>query len=1003
MKKNIRVILLIALFMAPSIFTYAQSQVSALWPLTGDQSVTVSGDISASSETIMGLTPSYEIPSTGTANKVQKLKPDASTSSASGTNTWPDESSYNSKRYVQFSFGPKSNFDLTVDSLSLLIGDKGIKGMDAAIYYSMNSTFSSSTKLAEIDGLTENGVRDTTLTGLSIAVKNGQTLYIRVYPWLPGGTTSTSKYLYIGNVNISATANALPTPTTAIWPDTTDLNPVTSGLIVAKQETFSSKVYSYGFGAIGTEKGEQILTTPKGSTWPAKTNPDTSYYVQYSATVAPGGTLYVDSLSIEMGAKYSNNLKAAVYYSTDSTFTTSKQLVPDTSLSENTLVTYGHSISPDTVATGHTFYIRVYPHDTQTESYAKIVYLANMSVSGYTKGVAAGLPKVSTTAPSYISTTFGQGGGSISSDGGAMVTARGVCWSVLPNPTTGDSSAVDGSGIGTFTSQITKLSPGTKYYVAAYATNIAGTAYGTIDTLVTLTKIVPPTVKTANVSNILAKTAESGGTVTAWGGDTVKTRGICFGLKADPTLSDSYTVDGNGIGSYVSGLENLKPSTTYHIRAYATNSTGTGYGQDVSFKTQAVAPTVIKVVAQDGSGDYKTIQAAFDAVPDYYTGKWIIYVENGVYDEKDVLGKAKSNVILEGQSRDSTILTHDDYSGKIVNGVKIGTSTSYTLEVEGNDFTAESITIRNTSQAAQAVAVMNNGDRQIFYKCNIKGYQDTYYNWGGSGPGRVYNKDCLIEGSVDFMFGRDVVVSDSCIIHENRNSGTLTAASTNATTKFGYVFLNDSLVTDKTGFDGNPISGFYLGRPWQGAPRVVYIHCYEPATLELAGWLAWNVQPALYAEYNCYGPGSGISGRATFSTQLDSATASTYTLANIFSKNTDPGFAHNWIPAIPAFQTPTLTAIQKNTQLPTKFELYQNYPNPFNPTTNIAFQVPRKSMVTLKVYNILGQVVETLVHGLKAQGHYMVRFNGAGLASGVYIYRLQAGSFEQSKELLLLK
>ena len=1003
MKKAVTGILFLSSIFIFTNVLLAQNDASANWPLSNDQTVTVSGDITATSEVITGLTPAYEVPPAGTTNLVQKLKPDASTSSTSGTHSWPNESNYNPNRYVEFTFSPKNNFKMTMDSVSMLVGNKGVKGMSAAVYYSTDANFSNPVKLAQINSLFENGVVDTTLGGLNVAVNNGQTVYIRVYPWLPGGTTSTSKYMYIGNVTMYGTSEALPSPTTAIWHDTSDLNAVTTGLIIAKPETFSSKVYSYGYGSIDTSTGQQILTYPAKSTWPAKANPDTSYYVQYAASVAPGGTLYVDSLSIEMGAKYSKSLKAAVYYSTDSTFAKKTLLVPDTSLTESQLVTYGHSISTDTIATGQTFYVRVYPHDTQAESYAKIVYLANMVISGYTKGVAATLPKITSTAPSYVSTTYASSGGMISSDGGAVVTSRGVCWSVNPNPTIADSVTNDGSGTGSFTSQITKLKPGTKYYLAAYATNIAGTSYGKVDSLTTLSKIVAPTVTTASVTNILAKTAQSGGNVTSWGGDTVKTRGVCWSLTANPTISDSYTVDGGGVGSYVSGLANLQPSTTYHVRAYATNNAGTGYGPDVSFTTQKVAPTVIKVVAKDGSGDYKTIQAAFNDVPDYYTGKWIIYVKKGVYDEKDVLAKTKSNVILEGASRDSTILTHDDYSGKVVNGVTIGTSTSYTLEVAGSDFTAENITIRNTSQAAQAVAVMNNGDRQIFYKCNILGYQDTYYNWGGSGPGRIYNRDCLIEGSVDFMFGRDVVVSDSCIIHENRNKGTLTAASTNATTKYGYVFRNDSLVTDTVGFDGKTISSFYLGRPWQAAPRVVFIHSYEPATLNPSGWLAWNVKPALYAEYNCYGPGSDASGRVSFSTQLDSAAASEYTLANIFSKNTDPGFAHDWTPAIPKYQTPSLTAVQKTPSVPTRYQLNQNYPNPFNPTTNITFQIPQRSMVTLKVYNILGQLVATLVHGMRAPGHYMVRFNGSGLSSGVYIYRLQAGSFIQSKKLMLVK
>ena len=110
-------------------------------------------------------------------------------------------------------------------------------------------------------------------------------------------------------------------------------------------------------------------------------------------------------------------------------------------------------------------------------------------------------------------------------------------------------------------------------------------------------------------------------------------------------------------------------------------------------------------------------------------------------------------------------------------------------------------------------------------------------------------------------------------------------------------------------------------------------------------------------------------------------------------------------PDIGAFEYGSnLTSISEiSDQSPAEFSLDQNYPNPFNPTTNITFQISQRSMVTLKVYNILGQLVATLVHGVRKPGQYIVRFNGARLSSGIYIYRLQAGAFTQAKELTLLK
>jgi hypothetical protein len=89
--------------------------------------------------------------------------------------------------------------------------------------------------------------------------------------------------------------------------------------------------------------------------------------------------------------------------------------------------------------------------------------------------------------------------------------------------------------------------------------------------------------------------------------------------------------------------------------------------------------------------------------------------------------------------------------------------------------------------------------------------------------------------------------------------------------------------------------------------------------------------------------------------------------------------------------------------IPKEYSLSQNYPNPFNPTTIIRFGLPHASRVSLKIYDVLGQEVATLVNEEKPAGVYDVRFNAAGLASGMYVYQLQAGDFVQTRRLLLLK
>lgn len=86
-----------------------------------------------------------------------------------------------------------------------------------------------------------------------------------------------------------------------------------------------------------------------------------------------------------------------------------------------------------------------------------------------------------------------------------------------------------------------------------------------------------------------------------------------------------------------------------------------------------------------------------------------------------------------------------------------------------------------------------------------------------------------------------------------------------------------------------------------------------------------------------------------------------------------------------------------------RFELYNNYPNPFNPATTIDYSVPKSSLVTIKIYDVLGREVKTLVNGEKIPGNYSVIFNDSNLPSGIYFYRMQAGSFVSTKKMILLK
>ena len=220
----------------------------------------------------------------------------------------------------------------------------------------------------------------------------------------------------------------------------------------------------------------------------------------------------------------------------------------------------------------------------------------------------ASKPTISTLNVTDITNSSATGGGTVTSDGGATVTARGVCWSTSPNPTVNDNITSDGTGVGAFTSNLAGLLSHTTYYVRAYAINSVGTSYGE---QISFTTMDLPTIATNGVTGITHSTAVCGGYVYTNGGGSVTARGVCWSTQPNPTINNTHTSDGTGLGLFTSSLTGLNANTIYYVRAYATTSIGTAYGQQVAFTTTVPdgSPCVGNATLTDFDGNvYNTVK-----------------------------------------------------------------------------------------------------------------------------------------------------------------------------------------------------------------------------------------------------------------------------------------------------------------------------------------------------------------------------------------------------------
>ena len=292
----------------------------------------------------------------------------------------------------------------------------------------------------------------------------------------------------------------------------------------------------------------------------------------------------------------------------------------------------------------------------------------------------------------------------------------------------------------------------------------------------------------------------------------------------------------------------------------------------------ALAEKYEYVVAQDGSGDFTSIQKAINACKIFPDQRITIRVKNGIYKEKIAVLEGNTQLSIIGESTDKTIISFGDNFDKMNRG-RNSTFYTYTLKVDASDFVLENMTVENSAgPVGQAVALHVEGDRCVFRNCRFLGNQDTVYATGKFS--RQFFLNCYVEGTTDFIFGEATAVFEQCTLRAKANSF-LTAASTPEGKPFGFVFLNCK-ITAATGVDK-----VFLGRPWRGFAKVAYLNCEMGSFIVPEGWDNWskaeNEKTTQFAEYKNTGTGANTSKRMDWAVKLSPEEALKFNKENIFA------------------------------------------------------------------------------------------------------------------------
>jgi uncharacterized protein (TIGR02145 family) len=577
---------------------------------------------------------------------------------------------------------------------------------------------------------TTDGAASGTYTSNITGLTPGTLYYVRSYATNSVGTSygSQTSFTTLNTATIAATVSA-----TSI----TSNSATTGGDITADGgATVTSRGLVYG-----TTTGSATFSVTSGtgtgtySIGLTGLSPATTYYVRSFATNSVG-TVYgaetnfttiaveptvsatavaasITGSSATSGGTISSNGGSIVTVSGVVWSTTSTPTIALLTKTTNGALTGTYTSSLTGLAPATLYYVRAYATNSIGTAYGPQSNFTTLAIAPTISGTASATSITSSSASV---------GGTITSDGGAAVTARGVVYGTSSLSST--FSVTSGTGTGTYSIGLTGLSPATTFYVRSFATNSVGTVYGTETNFTTIA--IAPTLTTTAASSITKYAASAGGTITSNGGSAITASGICWSTTATPTISDSKTTDGTTSGTFTSSITGLTAGTTYYVRAYATNAIGTSYGANESFTTLSTPPSQTTVLIGTQRWTDKHLNVA-----NYRNGDPITYAANAAQ-------WAAANAAGEGAYTYLKYASGDGGAtyGKLYNWYAVNSSKGLAPEGYHVPTVAEWITLRNTQPLNGTTLKSNTNDWSASFN-NVNNFityipDANYSNYNGT-------------------------------------------------------------------------------------------------------------------------------------------------------------------------------------------------------------------------------------------------------------------------------